>query len=122
MIIITMDSVQYGGGGHLTGLPGAVIVGLTGGVVPDQLSTSVVGDGVLVVSDAVSFVIQEFAVFGGPSDLHDTRSDNQSFVEPSPVRHLECASDAFERRHVASSLQFGMVIPLRRSKFEFRKS
>jgi hypothetical protein len=38
---------------------------------------------VLVVPDAVAVVVEELAVLGGPTDLHDAASHNQHLVVPT---------------------------------------
>ena len=50
-------------------------------------------------------IVEEFAVFSGPADLHDTGSDNFHFVVPHAVVHLECTTDTFKRWGITSCLK-----------------
>ncbi len=56
-------------------------------------------------SRSVTHVVEEFAVLGGPSDLHDAGGDDPDLVEPDPGPHLKSAPDALEGGRVATGLQ-----------------
>ena len=49
----------------------------------------VVGQAELVVADAVSVVVKELAVFGGPPDLHDPAGHDQHLVVPAAWTNKE---------------------------------
>ena len=50
-------------------------------------------------------MVEEFAVFCGEADLHDTGCDDEHFVVPHARVDLERAANALERRHVTARLQ-----------------
>ena len=49
-------------------------------------------------------MVQELAVLGGPSDLHDAGRDDGDLVVPDAGMRLKRAAHAFERGRVATSL------------------
>lgn len=50
-------------------------------------------------------MVEEFAVLGGPSDLHHPRRDDGHLVVPNPGVHAERASHALEGGGVAACLR-----------------
>lgn len=51
-----------------------------------------------------SYVVEELAVLGGPSNLHDPRGDDRDLVVPDTRVHAECAADALEGGGITASL------------------
>ena len=60
---------------------------------------------VLVASGGATNVVEELAVLGGKTDLHDARSDDEHLVIPDARVDLERASNALERRYVTTRLR-----------------
>jgi len=75
------------------------------GFVPDQVTASIVSQGILIVTNSVSFIVEELAVFGCPADLHDSWSDDQGFVVPDAMIGLKSAANTFKGRSIATRFQ-----------------
>ena len=50
-------------------------------------------------------IIEEFAVFGRPSDLHNAGCDDHHLIIPDTAVHLECTTHTFKRRSITPGLQ-----------------
>lgn len=79
-----------------TRFPTWMAVALTQSIVPDELAAPIVGNGKLIVANAVAFMVEELAFPGSPADLHNPRGDNEGLVEPNTRVHLECAAYALK--------------------------
>jgi len=57
-----------------------------------------------VATRTATHVVKELAVFGGPTNLHDSISDDQNFIVPHPSIHLKCAAHTFKGRCITTGL------------------
>ena len=69
---------------------------------PDQISASIVGDRMMIISDPVAFVVEELGLFGGPADLHHAVGDDRHFVVPDIGIDVIRASNALKRDRIAA--------------------
>lgn len=90
---------------NVSGLPRRIGVRNGFGIEPDQISAAIVGHGMMIVTDAVAFVIHEFRLFRCPADLHDAVGDDQHFVVPDASVDVVRASNALERDGVTASFE-----------------
>ena len=70
---------------------------------PNELSTSIIRNGILVVSDAISFVIHELRFFSCPTDLHDSRGDDCRLIKPNASVNTESTSNGLKGKGITSS-------------------
>ena len=75
------------------------------GVEPNQISAAIVGHGMVIVADAVAFVIHELRLLCCPADLHHAIGDDQYFVVPDAGVDVVRASNALERDSVTASFE-----------------
>jgi len=69
----------------------------TRSVIPNQLSTAVISDGILIIANTISLMVEKLAILRGPADLHDTSCNQSGLVVENTITHLESAANAFER-------------------------
>ena len=59
-----------------------------------------------------TYMIQKFAIFRCPTNLHHARSDNQNFIKPNSIIYFKGASDRFKRSCITTGLKYiEIVIP-----------
>ena len=61
-------------------------------------------------------MIEELAVLGGPSNLHDPSRDDGRLVVPDTLVHLECAPHALEGGRITPRLQDETLVRAERRK------
>ena len=60
----------------ITGLPSWILMRYRFSSEPDEISTSIVRDRMMIIANAEAVVVHELGLFGGPADLHHASSTN----------------------------------------------
>ena len=89
----------------ITGLPSWILMRYRFGSEPDEISTSIVRDRMMIIANAEAVVVHELGLFGGPADLHHAVGDNRHFIVPNIGIDVIRASNAFERDRITACFE-----------------